>query len=54
VVVPVLAYAVLGSRAAAPLESLRRWLIVHSARATAALLLAIGVVLVGQGLGGVR
>jgi Sap, sulfolipid-1-addressing protein len=54
VAVPVLAYAVLGSRMAGPLESLRRWLTVHSARATALLLLAIGVVLVGQGLGGVR
>jgi hypothetical protein len=54
VAVPVLAHAVLGSRVARPLEWLRRWLTAHGARATAALLLAIGVVLVGQGLGGVR
>jgi hypothetical protein len=54
VAVPVLAYAVLGERMAGPLQALRRWLTAHSARATATLLLVIGVVLVGQGLGGVR
>jgi hypothetical protein len=54
VAIPVLAHAVLGSRVAGPLESLRRWLTAHGARATAALLLAVGAVLVGQGLGGVR
>jgi hypothetical protein len=54
VAVPVLAHAVLGGRVAGSLEQLRRWLTAHGARATAALLLAIGVVLVGQGLGGVR
>jgi hypothetical protein len=35
------------------LEQLRRWLTAHGARATAALLLAIGAVLVGQGLSGI-
>jgi hypothetical protein len=53
VAVPVLAHAVLGGRVAGPLEELRRWLTAHGARATAALLLAIGAVLVGQGLSGI-
>ena len=54
VAVPVLAHAVLGSRVAGPLDRLRRGLTAHGAQATTALLLAVGVVLVGQGLGGVR
>jgi hypothetical protein len=54
VAVPVLAHLVAGRRMAGPLEALRRWLTVHSAVVTATLLLVIGVVLVVQGLGGVR
>jgi hypothetical protein len=52
VAIPVFAYALGGRRMAGPLESLRRWLTAHSAAVTATLLLVIGVVLIGQGLGG--
>ena len=52
VAVPVLAYVVGGTRMTAALESLRRWLTVRGAAVTATLLLAIGLVLIGQGLGG--
>jgi hypothetical protein len=37
---------------AGALESLRRWLTANSAVVTATLLLVIGVILIGQGLGG--
>jgi hypothetical protein len=52
VAVPVLACAVGGGRMTAALESLRSWLTVRGAVVTATLLLAIGLVLIGQGLGG--
>jgi threonine/homoserine/homoserine lactone efflux protein len=52
VAVPVLAYAVAGTRMTPALESLRSWLTVRGAAVTAVLLLAIGLVLIGQGLGG--
>ena len=54
VAVPVLAHLVARRRMAGPLEALRTWLTVHSAVVTATLLLVIGVVLIVQGLGGVR
>ena len=53
VAVPVLAYAVGGARMTGQLQALRSWLSAHSAPVTAALLLIIGVVLMGQGLSGV-
>jgi len=53
VAVPVLAHAVGRRRMAGPLASLRRGLIAHSSVVTAALLLAIGLVLLGQGATGV-
>ena len=52
VAVPVAAYAVGRRHMAGALESLRRWLTAHSAVVTATLLLVIGVILIGQGLGG--
>ena len=52
VAVPVLVYAVGRTRMTGPLESLRSWLSAHSAAVTSTLLLVIGVVLIGQGLGG--
>ena len=51
VAVPVLAYAVGGTRMTAALESLRRWLTLRGAVVTATLLLTIGLVLIVQGLG---
>jgi hypothetical protein len=53
VAVPVLAYAVGSKRMAGLLESLRCWLTAHSSAVAATLLLVLGVVLIGQGLGGV-
>ena len=52
VAVPVLAYAVGDTRMTAALQSLRRWLTARGAVVTAMLLLAIGLALLGQGLGG--
>jgi threonine/homoserine/homoserine lactone efflux protein len=52
VAVPVLAFAVSGGRMTAALDSLRRWLIVRGAVVTSTLLAAIGLVLIGQGMGG--
>ena len=52
VAVPVLAYAVGRARLTGQLQALRTWLGTHSAPVTAALLLVIGVVLIGQGLSG--
>jgi len=51
VAVPVLAYAVGGTRMTAALESLRRSLTLRGAVVTATLLLTIGLVLIVQGLG---
>jgi threonine/homoserine/homoserine lactone efflux protein len=50
VAVPVLGYAVGRRRMVGPLDSLRRWLTVHSRAVTVTLLLVLGVVLLGQGL----
>ena len=52
VAVPVLVYAVGGGRMTAALDSLRLWLTVRGADVTAGLLVAIGVILIGQGLSG--
>jgi hypothetical protein len=52
VAVPVIAYAIGRKRMAGPLESLRAWLAAHSGAVMATLLLVIGVVLIGEGLGG--
>jgi threonine/homoserine/homoserine lactone efflux protein len=51
---PVLAYAVGGARGTPALESLRRWLTVRGAVVTAALAVVIGLVLIAQGLSGLR
>ena len=50
--VPVLAFAVSGGRMTAALDSLRSWLTVRGALVTATLLMAIGLLLIGQGPGG--
>jgi len=52
VALPVLAFAVSGGRMTAALEALRSWLTVRGAVVTATLLMAIGVILIGQGLSG--
>ena len=51
VAVPVIAYLVASKRMAAPLESLRGWLVQNNATVMAVLLLAIGVVVIGKGIG---
>ena len=51
VAVPVLAYLVAADRMAAPLESLRGWLVHENAVVMATLLLVIGVVMIGKGIG---
>ena len=48
---PVIAYLVASKRMAAPLESLRGWLVQNNATVMAVLLLVIGVVLIGKGIG---
>ena len=48
---PVIAYLIAADRMAAPLESLRQWLVEHNAAVMAVLLLVIGVVLIGKGIG---
>jgi len=52
VAVPVAAHAVLGDRTTRPLDSLRRWLTEHGAAVATTVLLAIAVLLIGQGLRG--
>jgi threonine/homoserine/homoserine lactone efflux protein len=52
VALPVLGYAMGGTRITGPLELLRSWLTAHGATAAATLLLVLGFVLVGQGWGG--
>ncbi|GAB3308020.1 hypothetical protein GCM10027451_16630 [Geodermatophilus aquaeductus] len=52
VAVPVLVHSVGRRRMAGPLEALRGWLVAHGTAVTVGLLLLLGVVLVGQGLGG--
>lgn len=51
VAVPVVAYLLASTRMAAPLESLRMWLVQNNATVMAVLLLVIGVVLIGKGIG---
>ena len=52
VAVPVLAHAVGRTRMTGPLQLLRGWLTAHGVTTAATLLLVLGVVLVGQALGG--
>jgi len=51
VALPVIAYLLASSKMAAPLESLRGWLVQNNATVMAVLLLVIGVVLIGKGIG---
>jgi threonine/homoserine/homoserine lactone efflux protein len=51
VALPVVAYLLASKRMAAPLESLRVWLVHNNATVMAVLLLVIGVVVIGKGLG---
>ncbi|MFC9558943.1 GAP family protein [Agromyces sp. NPDC056965] len=51
VAVPVIAYLIASERMAAPLESLRGWLVQNNATVMAVLLLVIGVVMIGKGIG---
>ena len=51
VAVPVIAYLVATDKMAAPLASLRTWLVHNNSTVMAVLLLVIGVVLVGKGIG---
>ncbi|WP_139415810.1 GAP family protein [Agromyces laixinhei] len=51
VAVPVIAYLLASAKMAAPLESLRGWLVQNNATVMAVLLLVIGVVLIGKGIG---
>jgi Sap, sulfolipid-1-addressing protein len=50
IAVPVVAVAVAPERTAPPLERLKAWLIYHNTAVTSAILLVIGVVLIGRGL----
>ena len=50
VTIPVIAYLVASKRMAAPLESLRTWLVHNNATIMAVLLLVIGAVIIGKGL----
>ena len=51
VAIPVIAYLVASSKMAAPLETLRVWLVHNNATVMAVLLLVIGVVMIGKGIG---
>lgn len=51
VAIPVIGYLLASKRMAAPLESLRGWLVHNNATVMAVLLLVIGVVMVGKGIG---
>lgn len=51
VAVPVIGYLVAANAMAAPLESLRKWLVANNATVMAVLLLIIGVMLIGKGIG---
>ena len=51
VAVPVIGYLVASKAMAAPLESLRQWLLRNNATVMAVLLLVIGVTMVGKGIG---
>jgi threonine/homoserine/homoserine lactone efflux protein len=50
VTIPVIAYLVASKRMAAPLESLRSWLVHNNATIMAVLLLVIGFVVIGKGI----
>ena len=50
VAIPVIAYLVASKRMAAPLESLRTWLVHNNAAVMSVLLLVIGVVVIGKGI----
>jgi threonine/homoserine/homoserine lactone efflux protein len=50
VAIPVIAYLVASKRMAAPLESLRAWLVHNNATIMAVLLLVIGFVVIGKGI----
>jgi hypothetical protein len=52
VVIPIVAYRIVGSRADPRLQSLNTWLQANNATVVAVLLLVIGVVLIGKGIGG--
>jgi hypothetical protein len=52
VVIPIIAYRIVGSRADPRLRSLNGWLQANNATVVAVLLLVIGVVLIGKGIGG--
>jgi threonine/homoserine/homoserine lactone efflux protein len=51
VAVPVIAYLLATARMAAPLASLRTWLVHNNSTVMAVLLLVIGVVVIGKGIG---
>ena len=51
VAVPVISYLVATEKMAAPLETLRGWLVQNNATVMAVLLLVIGVVMIGKGIG---
>lgn len=51
VAIPVIAYLAASSKMAAPLESLRKWLVHNNATIMSVLLLVIGVVVIGKGIG---
>lgn len=51
VALPVIAYLVAAQKMAAPLESLRGWLVHNNATVMSVLLLVIGVVVIGKGIG---
>jgi len=50
VAIPVIAYLVASARMAAPLDSMRTWLLHNNSTVMAVLLLVIGVVLIGKGI----
>lgn len=51
VAVPVIGYLVASEKLAAPLETLRKWLVHNNSTVMAVLLLVIGVVMIGKGIG---
>jgi hypothetical protein len=50
VTIPVIAYLVASKRMAAPLDSLRAWLVHNNVTIMAVLLLVIGFVVIGKGI----
>jgi predicted membrane channel-forming protein YqfA (hemolysin III family) len=51
VIIPVIAYLIAASQLAGPLDKLRGWLVENNATIMSALLLVIGVAVIGKGLG---